>query len=60
MSTVNQHEMDAIDAKRYRWLRHQYAKGHETYLAERIESERQLDDYIGENIEDERKQKEQR
>ena len=38
------------DAERYRWLRNQYGKGHETYLAESINSEEELDKYIDERI----------
>jgi hypothetical protein len=34
------------DAKRYRWLRVKFSQGYETYIAESIETEKQLDDYI--------------
>ena len=37
---------DKLDAIRYRWLRRKYAQGDETYLAEGISDEIQLDEYI--------------
>lgn len=36
----------SLDAARYRWLRSQYARGQETYLAEGISNEDELDKYI--------------
>ena len=41
------------DSKRYRWLRKQYGMGKETYLAEDIRSEKELDKYIDEKIKEE-------
>ena len=38
------------DALRYRWLRRKYAIGEETYLAEGIVSEKNLDEYIDDNL----------
>ena len=35
-----------LDAARYRWLRERYGVGDETYLAEGITSESELDEYI--------------
>ncbi len=42
------------DAKRYRWLRHKYGIGFETYLAEGITTENDLDEYIDTKINQER------
>jgi len=37
-------------ANRYRWLRKEFAEGRETYLAEGIPSEDELDRYIDEQL----------
>jgi hypothetical protein len=37
-------------AKRYRWLRNEYANGRETYLAEYLFTSQDLDDYIDNKI----------
>jgi hypothetical protein len=42
------------EAMRYRWLRSQYAAGEETYLAEGIVSEDQLDEHIDTKLEEEK------
>lgn len=34
------------DAKRYRWLREQFAQGYETYIGQSIMTERELDELI--------------
>ena len=41
---------EEIDAKRYQWLRNEFANGRETYLAEGIPSGEQLDKYIDEQL----------
>ncbi len=43
-----------IDAKRYRWLRRKYGIGFETYLAEGITTENDLDEYIDTKINQEK------
>jgi hypothetical protein len=43
-------EEDSVDALRYRWLRKEYSKGNETYIAESITSEESLDRYIDEQM----------
>ncbi len=44
-------ELEKKDAQRYRWLRREYGLGSETYLAEGIISETQLDEYIDKKLE---------
>ena len=39
-----------IDAARYLWLRAQYAAGQETYLAESMMGEDEMDKYIDERL----------
>ena len=39
------------DAKRYRWLRKEFAAGHETYIGESMCSEEETDKYIDNQME---------